>query len=216
MVLFLTLLGGICWTIVYIELIRVAFRDKTYGMPFVALALNLAWEAIYAFISLRDNPSDIQSWIILLWFLLDLVILYTYLRYGIKEFPKYINKIYFIPWTIIVLIMAFAVQLSFIIEFGNLSGQYSAFIQNLIMSLLFTNMLAIRMSTRGQNLIIAIFKWIGTLAPTILFGIIYGNQLVLVLGIFCFLFDIIYIYLLATALITSFFNSKLSEVFKIK
>jgi len=44
--LFLTILSGICWTAVYIELIRVGFRDKACGMPFWALGLNIAWEAI--------------------------------------------------------------------------------------------------------------------------------------------------------------------------
>lgn len=77
-------------------------------------------------------------------------------------------------------------------------------------------MLVITMSTRGQSLIIAINKWIGTLAPTILFGTIYGNQLVLILGIFCSVFDIIYIYLLTIALITSFIDQKFFKVFKKK
>lgn len=41
----------------------------------------------------------------------------------------------------------------------------------------------------------AICKCIGTLTPTILFGIILENNLVLILGSFCFIFDSIYIFL---------------------
>lgn len=44
----LTLISGISWTIVYIELIRRGFLDRTYGMPLFALAFNIAWEFMYA------------------------------------------------------------------------------------------------------------------------------------------------------------------------
>ena len=36
-------ISGICWTIVYIELIRNGFRDKACGMPLFALGLNIVW-----------------------------------------------------------------------------------------------------------------------------------------------------------------------------
>jgi hypothetical protein len=192
----LILLSGICWTIVYIELILLGFKEKTYGMPFIALALNFTWEALYSYIGLKNDISNIQTWIILIWFLLDAIIVCTYLIYGKKYFPKQSSKEYFMPWTIIIFLMSFILQYCFVIEFGDISKVYSAFIQNLIMSILFINMLVQRTDTKGQNLTIAINKWIGTLAPTILFGIIGGNKLILVIGIFCSIFDILYIYFL--------------------
>lgn len=196
MVLFLLLLSGLCWIIVYIQLIILGLKYKTYCMPFVALALNFAWEALYSYIGLKSNLLNIQTWIILIWLLLDIVIVYTYLRYGRKHFPKHTSKEYFMPWTILIFLMSFVIQYYFIVEFGDLGKLYSAFIQNLIMSILFINMLVNRMDIKGQNLTIAINKWIGTLASTILFGVIQGNKLVLVLGIFCSIFDILYIYFL--------------------
>ena len=196
MVLFLLLLSGLCWIIVYIQLIIVGLKHKTYGMPFVALALIFTWEALYSYIGLKSNLLNIQTWIILIWLLLDMVIVYTYLRYGRKYFPKHTSKEYFMPWTILIFLMSFIIQYYFIVEFGDLGKLYSAFLQNLIMSILFINMLVNRMDIKGQNLTIAINKWIGTLAPTILFGVIQGNKLVLVLGIFCSIFDILYIYFL--------------------
>ena len=39
----LAVASGICWTVVYIEGIRVGFRDRSYAIPFYALALNFAW-----------------------------------------------------------------------------------------------------------------------------------------------------------------------------
>jgi hypothetical protein len=204
MVFYLLLLSGICWTIVYIELIHVGFKDKTYGMPFVALALNFAWEALHSYIGLKSNPTNIQSLITLTWFLLDIVVVYTYLKYGCKYFLNNTIKKYFVPWTEIIFLMAFVIEYYFVVAFSDLGGLYSAFLQNLIMSILFISMFFNRTDTKGQNLIIAINKWIGTLAPTIVFGVIRGNKLVLILGIFCSVFDIIYIYFLHNAKKTYF------------
>jgi hypothetical protein len=202
---FLELISGFCWTIVYIELIRLGFRDKTYGMPLFALALNISWESIQFFTDIFTAAITAQTWINLVWFLLDVVIIYTYFRYGKEEFPKSMNQNYFILWSIIVLITAFILEHVFIIQFGRDMGtQYSAFIQNLIMSVLFIGMLSRRTGAKGQNLNVAVSKCAGTVAPTILFGIIQGNYLILALGIFCFIFDAIYIYLLNAAVSTSF------------
>lgn len=194
--LLLLLLSGICWTIVYVQLIILGFKEKNCGMPFIALALNFAWESLNSFIGLKNNILSLQTWIVLIWFLLDIIIVYTYLRYGKQYFPKYTSKKYFTPWTIIIFLMAFLIQYYFLIDFGNLGGIYSAFIQNLIMSILFINMLVSRDNLKGQNLIIGVSKWIGTLAPTILYGVIYEYRLILILGLFCSLFDILYIYFL--------------------
>ena len=194
--LFLLLLSGICWTIVYIQLITTGLNEKTYGMPFIALALNFAWEAIHSFLGLKNNLFNLETLIILVWFLLDLIIVYTYLRYGKQYFPKHTSKEYFIPWTILIFFMSFAIQYYFVVEFGGLGRVYSGFLQNLIMSILFINMLITRNDLKGQNLIIGINKWIGTLAPTILYGVIYQYKLILVLGLFCSLFDLLYIYFL--------------------
>ena len=70
------------------------------------------------------------------------------------------------------------------------------------MSILFIGMLVKRGSREGQSLGIAVNKWIGTLAPTILFGVLgdggfpHGSFLILTVGIFCSVFDLIYIQLL--------------------
>jgi len=72
---------------------------------------------------------------------------------------------------------------------------YAAFIQNLMMSVLFIHMLVNRKSREGQSVGIAFFKMIGTLAPTIIFGV--KSPFVLFLGSSCFVFDLIYLILLA-------------------
>jgi len=210
--LILTLISGTAWTVVYISLIRTGFRDKAYGMPLFALALNLAWEAIYTVYGFKTDITNIQTWVNLVWCMFDIAILYTYIKYGMEDFKKYADEKFFMPWTILVFIMAFILQYGFLTGFPEadapglnsclyfvnprLGCWYSAFIQNLIMSVLFINMLALRKSTRGQNLTIGVSKWIGTLAPTITFGCLFGNSLILILGLFCSVFDLIYIRML--------------------
>jgi hypothetical protein len=197
MELLLLLLSGICWTVVYLELIRKGFKEKTYGMPIFALALNVTWVGLYTLKDLTAPTIDVQGWVNLVWLLFDIAIVTTYFRFGRKEFGTFGHlQNHFIPWSILIFVMSFVLQYSFLVEFGDDAPKYSAFLQNLIMSVLFICMLVARKSTLGQNQVIAVCKWLGTAAPTIKIGVMDGNQLVLVLGIFCFVFDLIYIYAL--------------------
>ena len=110
MTLFLTLLSGVAWTVVYVDAIRVGFRDRTYAIPVAALALNIAWESIYAVRSLSDGP-DVQGVVNLVWFVADAVIVWTFLRYGRAELPAWITRPLFAGWALLMLIMGFTVQL---------------------------------------------------------------------------------------------------------
>lgn len=199
----LTLVSGLCWTLVYIEGIRLGIKDRSYAIPFYALALNLAWELLHAYLGLRTT-IDLQTIINIVWFLFDVGILYTYFRYGKKYFPANLAR-WFVPWSVLGLFTAFWVQYAFVRQFGTFAGgAYAAFLQNLLMSVLFIGMLVRRAGIEGQSLTIAVSKWLGTLAPTITFGIIGGGSLsgskffIFVVGILCSVFDLIYIWMLLT------------------
>lgn len=141
--------------------------------------------------------NAIQVVVNAVWGLLDCIILYTYFKYGKKEFEKLFVKKLFVPWIVLILICCFALQIVFIMEFGFImAAQYSAFLQNLLMSVMFVNMFIKRGNMEGQSLLLAGAKSIGTLAPTILMGVITFNPVVIVCGIFCTIFDVIYILLL--------------------
>ena len=201
----LTVVSGLCWTIVYIEGIRLGLRDRSYAIPFVALALNLAWELMHT-ISGFQLGDRLQGTINTIWFLLDLGIIYTYFKFGRKYFARSLTNSRFVAGSAVVLAMAFAVEYAFTREFGTFrGGAYAAFLQNLIMSILFIQMLLSRGTQEGQSLLLAVNKWLGTLAPTIQFGVLnnlglqQGHVLILVVGGFCCVFDLIYIWLLAKA-----------------
>ena len=191
----LTLVIGISWSIVYLAVIYRGFRDRTYGMPFFALALNISWEFIFAFVFL--GGLGLQHTINITWFILDAIILYTYFRFGREDFPKAIDGKWFVPWSVLILIAGFVILYVAVLEIGAPWGEiYSVFVINLMMSVLFIDMLVRRDNTAGQSMVIAIFKWLGSLAATVLFYLSTSSELVLVLGVAITVFDMTYIGLL--------------------
>jgi hypothetical protein len=199
MITLLTALSGIAWTVVYIEAIRVGFAQRTYALPVAALALNIAWESIYSVWGLVTEPG-LQAYINLVWALADVVIVYTFFRYGRRELPFFLTRGMFIGWGVLVFATAYVVQWAFVVEFDySQAARYSAFLQNLLMSGLFIAMFVGRRGPRGQSMTIAVAKWIGTAAPTIIFGVHEGSAFILTLGILCFVFDVAYIALLVWA-----------------
>ena len=203
---FLTLLSGVAWTIVYIDGLRIGLKDKSYAMPLWALGLNLAWELQYFLLGARYAGVTPQTIINGVWFLLDLGLVFTYFRYGSKYFPKHLKPVWFYLWGILVIAVSFIIQDAFLQEFeGIMGGTYAAYLQNLLMSVLFIQMLIQRGSREGQTMLIAMSKFIGSLAPTIQFGLLgigpfaEPQPFVLVIGLLMVLFDVIYIVMLARA-----------------
>ena len=198
--LFLTVLSGLCWSVVYLEGIRVGIRDQSYAIPFWALALNLAWELLYTIAGYKAYGIEPQIIINVVWLAFDIGILYTFFRYGAKYFPGYLNRRWFYLWSILGLLVSLGLQWIFFREFGIQNGaKYAAFLQNLLMSVLFIVMLVQRNSGEGQSLVIAIGKWIGTLAATLHYGILDEGprSFILTAGSMIAVFDMIYIVMLA-------------------
>jgi hypothetical protein len=201
--LILTLVSGLCWTIVYIEGIRLGFRDKTYAMPLWALALNFFWEIFNSILGYKEVGFDAQVVINIIWAICDVFLVASYFLYGYRYAKQSLSWNAFIYGSLLVFAVAAVVEYAFIMEFGLAHGRaYAAFLQNLLMSVLFIRMFTDRRGGEGQSITIAAGKWIGTLAPTILFGLIGGgglapNTFLLIVGLLCSLFDIIYILLVA-------------------
>lgn len=105
MELFLTLVSGIAWMIVYEECIRLGFRDKSYAMPFFALGLNFAWELIncigeitFQWHGATTGLTFVQTAVNGFWAALDIVILFTYFKFGRSEWKAQgLKESWFIP-----------------------------------------------------------------------------------------------------------------------
>jgi hypothetical protein len=196
---FLTALSGLAWTIVYLEAVRLGLSQRTYAIPVAALALNIAWESIYSVWGLATDPG-LQAAINLVWALADLAIVYTFVRYGRAELPSFVTRGLFLCGGLGLLATAYVVQWAFVVEFGFAQGaRYSAFLQNLLMSGLFIAMFLGRQGLRGQSMTIAVAKWIGTAAPTIVFGVHEGSAFIVMIGAACFVLDVAYIALIGWA-----------------
>jgi hypothetical protein len=219
------MLSGLFWAIAYVLIIYRGFKDKSYGMPVVALVSNFAWELIYG---LGIEPSCILTWEScpatlvqarnFLWLVLDGIILYTVLRFGPRYFARTLGRA-FVPSVLAGIAVAALIIYTFVIEYyiANIWGvvppgssratdflplrlqggsDITGFGMNLMMSLLFIFMLLERGSVEGQSIYIAISKWLGTLAA---YGFMLADNiqtpLVNVLYATIFVLDVIYIWL---------------------
>jgi hypothetical protein len=140
-----------------------------------------------------------QTVVNVVWLLFDLAIAWTFLRFGRTSWPQ-LGTGLFAALGASAVIVGFGVQLAFYSQFEpDSAAAFSAFGQNLLMSVLFLGMLLRRGSSAGQSLLIAWGKLLGTLAPTISFGILGGNTYVAILGGLCLLFDLAYAIALRTS-----------------
>ena len=150
-------IGGVFWSATYILIIVRGFKDKTFGMPFVALCANIAWEAVFSFVHPHSPP---QLYVDYAWFFLDCVIVFQFFRFGPSELR--LSKLRAYP-----MFAGVAVAAGLVIYFASdaLSdwhGAYVAFGQNLVMSVLFIGFIRGRKDLRGQSLPIALLKMTGT------------------------------------------------------
>lgn len=199
------IVGGIFWSITYVLIIRQGFKDKTFGMPLAALCANISWEAIFSIVHPASPP---QLYINYAWFALDAVIVFQFIKYGKKEFPKFTSSQFYLAFSF-GLVMAFFAVLFVTYEFNNWNGAYTAFSQNLMMSVLFIWMFFSRNNDRddnnknnlrGQSFYISVFKMLGTGVISMAFylyqPISHGSFLMIYLYISIFICDTVYTALL--------------------
>ncbi|MGD8496567.1 MAG: hypothetical protein PVF05_10280 [Gemmatimonadales bacterium] len=162
----LTVVGDVLWLVAYIFIIRASFRDRTYGVPMLAICLNFAWEFIFTFVYMPregDGSLNVVKFCMFLgWLVLDAVILWQLLKYGRKEQSTRQLEDMFIWVVLLCLGGAFAWHLTFTRAFDDPHGYLSAFIINLLMSILFVRFAFDRPDQRGLSYGGAWFKLLGT------------------------------------------------------
>jgi hypothetical protein len=162
----LRLVCAFFWSSAYILVIRRGNKDKIPAMPLAAMALNICWEFIFAFVYMPADPKVTISWG--MWFVLDVFILVQWLRYGGRDFPELSPRKYLWPTVAAAVLAAFAVLMGFTQQFGDRLGWFAGFLMNLAMSALFVAMLVRRKGVRGQSLYIALAKLLGTFVAFLL------------------------------------------------
>lgn len=184
---------GLFWIITYILIIKQGFKDKKYGMPMAAISANISWEFIFAFMY---PQNDLQRMITFLWFMLDIIIMMQYLRYGHKEYRKLIPSKIFYASFFITLGASFFIILAMMHEFNDIAGKYAAFSQNLMMSGLFIALLLQRGNLSGQSMSIAVCKMLGTVFAAVGFYMYFRTPLITIISLATLFYDGLYVVLI--------------------
>lgn len=152
----LATVGDLLWLVAYVLFIRAGFRDRTYGVPFLAVCLNFTWELWFAVL---HPPADIVSRVTHGgWFLLDTLIVYQLIHYGRSEqtIPEIRKRFYAVLLGTLFLCLVGQVtlhrQVSSIALFPDPNGYVVAWVINLVMSILFVFMFFHRRDLRGLSL----------------------------------------------------------------
>jgi hypothetical protein len=153
----LAIASGVCWSIAYFLIVRRGLIDRSYGIPVVAVCVNISWEFIFTFLIPHETP---QWYVNFVWFLLDLFILGQVLLFWRSDFPA-LESVIFYPFIVTVLLASFGLIFTMAIELED-CGAYSAFGENYLMSILFLPMLFRRNSLMGQSIYIALSKMAGS------------------------------------------------------
>src|SRR5262245_35110195 len=150
---------GPLWTLTYVFIIIRGFRDRTYGMPPVALSANLAWEFIFSTVLPHPTPSAEISGV---WLAFDVIILVQYLKFWSDDYPAGLSRKLF-WWCYPPTIPVAGVLIYYLsIDAGDRMGLHAAWGMNFMMSVMFIFMLQRRPDLRGHTFYGSIAKCLGS------------------------------------------------------
>jgi len=200
-------IGCVFWIAAYVFIIRQSFKDKAYGLPLVAICMNLAWEFLASWVI--PNPVPLWHFFDRMWFFVDLVIVYQLLRYGrgLQTIPEIRDN--FVPVIIGTTLLSGMGLYAFYIQYHDLLGLMGAFMINLVMSVTFVFFYFSRRHQDGRGLSVpaAWCKMLGTLGTSIQCHYVIGMtqewlgglNFLTFLCLSIFLFDCLYIYVVTKA-----------------
>jgi len=195
----LSLVGAVLWIIVYFVIVRAGFLAHSYGIPALAICLNITWEFIFSFVF--PPESKVARAIYVAWFLLDCIVLYQLFSYGGAEqtIPEIQRGFPLLVAGIIVL--AFIFHYTFHKFSTDPDGGAAAYIINLVMSVLFAFLLFARRDQHALSHCAAWLKMLGTglmsLSDLIrMFVTKKPIPFMIFLYLSTFLFDVIYLFLI--------------------
>lgn len=160
--------GGVAcalWTVAYVQIFRQAQKDRAYGVPMLAVCMNITWEGIYSFFA----PDPSWLWLLLdrSWFVFDLLIVYQLVRFGRQNQLVPELKQHFPAVLVGTLLLALVGHLTFRATIHDPLGLVSAYVINFVMSVLFVFLVLHRRSTRGLSWSGAWLKAVGSLGASI-------------------------------------------------
>jgi hypothetical protein len=197
--------GTALWLVAYVVAIVQGFRQRTYGIPLMAVGANFTWEILASF----KWVAPIELWHIgaVAWMAMDALIVYQLFKYGrdAQTIPELRAAF---PWVALGTFgLAYLMQDQYADYYGDQLGFEDAYIINTSMSILFPFMYFARRDTSGFAYAIAWLKMFGTgvtsVAMVTLLPLFYPNRsefdFMYVLYATAFGFDVLYVALLDRA-----------------
>jgi len=191
----------VCLT--YVLVILRGRKDKTYGMPFAAMCINVTWEFLYTFVYHPPGQwTDPDVWMHVLadfiWFALDIGIVVTWWQFASADRPPGLSPRWRGPALALGTGSAMAVIIGMAGQFKavetQMPGTTSCSLRCLVMSALFVAMVLRRDSAAGQSLPIAISKLLASAMGSVYLLLIgFVSWFWVSLFVLTFLFDSIYL-----------------------
>ncbi|WP_224371024.1 transmembrane-type terpene cyclase [Hyalangium versicolor] len=204
-------LGCVFWVAAYVFIIWQCARDKSYGLPLVAICMNLSWEFLASWV--LPNPVPLWHFFDRVWFFVDLIIVYQLLRHGRQwqTIPEVRDHFYAIIG--VTTVLSGIGLYAFYVQYYDLLGLVGAFMINLVMSVTFVFFYFSRRHQGGAGLSVpaAWCKMLGTLGTSIechyVIGMsqpwLGGLHFLTFLCLSIWLVDCVYIYLVMKARVTA-------------
>jgi hypothetical protein len=152
----------ILWTTSYALIIRRSHLDRTWGVPFPSLCLNLAYELVFGFVHPLPAPAHYVN---IVWFLVDLLIFSQFLRHGRAARPELLPRPLFFPAACVCVAIAIAAALAVTADLGLARGNsYLGWGGDLLIAASFLGFLSKREGVSGQSFWIAVTRMLGSWA----------------------------------------------------
>jgi hypothetical protein len=156
-------IGGLLWIISYVLIIRLCFRDRTFGLPMFAICLNITWEFVFTIeCAVLPNSmglcplepslmSTVGKGVDVFWFALDTLLLYQLIRFG-RPFMQYAHlKKHFHAYVVAGVGFALMLHYGYVTYYDDVFGIVDGWIINLIMSVSFIFLAFQRPDLRGLS-----------------------------------------------------------------
>lgn len=194
--LLLVLAGTLFWIFAYLIIIRNAFKNQYVEMPVVAGAANVAWEFTWGFLITTDLGL-VFVWGLRIWFFMDLLILYSLLKWGSKQYK---DALFIRNFRLITLLQVAAwvpAYLFFYREgYDTTMGATSAYVICVLMAVLYLTSFAGSPHKNHYSTAVAWLKWLGNTAMLVYVFMHYPHMRFLqAMALVVFVFDLWYLVL---------------------
>src|SRR4030095_593212 len=168
-------------------------KNKFVGIPVLAVCANISWEFLWSFV-FYTNMGALFEWGYRAWFILDVFIFYSVLRYGKRQFTDPSLKKYF-GWMICFTTLSWTAAIyAFTRQYVDPIGAISAYLVNAHMSALYILLILKFPKEKTLSVSTAWHKMLGTaLTSVFCFWAFPKATFMLTMTVITFILDMTYI-----------------------